>query len=98
MRHRERQGVEDRHPAVLALPEAFLYTNTDWVIAKGATFASSSQALVAASADDLRGRAYAISIEDLEKVDFALDLMLAEGWQAPKYIAEGLKWLAEQTS
>ena len=42
-------------------------------------------------ATKLRADAFNMSIE---KVDFALDLMLADGWNTPKYIAEGLDWLS----
>ena len=30
----------------------------------------------------------------LGKVDFALDLMAQTGWSTPKYIQDGLEWLA----
>ena len=39
----------------------------------------------------LRADAFNMAIE---KVDFALDLMIADGWNTPKYIAEGLDWLS----
>jgi hypothetical protein len=32
---------------------------------------------------------------DLPKVEFALDLLVTTGWQAPRYIREGLEWLAD---
>jgi putative ATP-dependent endonuclease of OLD family len=45
--------------------------------------------------DDIETKAFAIS-EHLSKhkTDFAFDVMLLGGWSVPRYIAEGLQWLA----
>jgi hypothetical protein len=87
----------DAQPCGRSFEEAFVYKNADWIMANGVQLVGSAGALTAASADELRARAYQIAIDDIEKVDFALDLMLADGWQTPTYIADGLAWLAEQS-
>jgi hypothetical protein len=78
--------------------EAFIYKNADWLFAIRASLEGSASALESTSAVDLRTRAYDITSKDFEKVDFALDLMLHSGWAVPKYIADGLVWLAGQTT
>ncbi|WUH92267.1 AAA family ATPase [Streptomyces sp. NBC_00433] len=47
------------------------------------------------TADDIEVRAYDIAqhLSD-HKTDFAFDVMLLEDWTVPRYIAEGLQWLA----
>ncbi|MEU1185800.1 ATP-dependent endonuclease [Streptomyces sp. NPDC005820] len=47
------------------------------------------------SADDIEAKAYDIAqhLSD-HKTDFAFDVMLLEDWAVPRYIAEGLQWLA----
>ncbi|MEU7413950.1 ATP-dependent endonuclease [Streptomyces sp. NPDC042638] len=47
------------------------------------------------TADDIEAKAYDIA-EQLSdhKTDFAFDVMLLEDWAVPRYIAEGLQWLA----
>ncbi|MFD7886458.1 ATP-dependent endonuclease [Streptomyces bauhiniae] len=46
-------------------------------------------------ADDIEAKAYDIAqrLSD-HKTDFAFDVMLLEDWAVPRYIAEGLQWLA----
>ncbi|WP_174546232.1 ATP-dependent nuclease [Nocardiopsis dassonvillei] len=45
--------------------------------------------------DEIESKAYDIAghLSD-HKTDFAFDIMLLKGWAVPRYIAEGLKWLA----
>ncbi len=83
-------------PCGRSFEEAFIYRNSEWLIATRGKLVGSGEAFEAASADDLSNRAYDISTKDVEKVDLALDLMLVSGWQTPKYIADGLTWLAGQ--
>jgi predicted ATP-dependent endonuclease of OLD family len=47
------------------------------------------------SAEDIEAKAYDIAqhLSD-HKTDFAFDVMLLEDWAVPRYIAEGLQWLA----
>lgn len=75
--------------------EAFIYANADWLTnnhahlpATGPEIAKSVETGVAADAWGLAAK--------LGKVDFALDLIAQPGWKAPKYIREGLEWLARE--
>jgi len=75
--------------------EAFVYTNTPWLIANHAMLSATSATVATSVANGLPADGYSLSSK-LGKVDFALDLMACPGWVAPKYIQEGLKWLAKQ--
>ncbi|MFF1321358.1 AAA family ATPase [Streptomyces chartreusis] len=47
------------------------------------------------TADDIEAKAYDIAQQLSDhKTDFAFDVMLLEDWSVPRYIAEGLQWLA----
>lgn len=72
--------------------EAFIYANADWLIANRASLFTTGSKLNKASAEELISAAYDL---DLSKVDFALDLLVSNGWQSPRYIREGLQWLAD---
>lgn len=78
-------------PCARTFEEAFIYCNADWLISCGAELPVTANAVAGSCATDLVRDAYDIRPP---KVDFALDLMVTEGWQTPRYIAEGLAWLA----
>lgn len=42
--------------------------------------------------DILKDNAYEI-VDNIEKTNFSLDLLLYKQWRIPKYIMEGLEWL-----
>jgi len=86
---------EDHLPCGRSFEEAFIYQNAEWLFANRAQFIGTPEILAAGSAADLREIAYELT---MNKVDFALDLMLADGWRTPKYIADGLAWLAERSA
>ncbi|MFD6534121.1 ATP-dependent endonuclease [Streptomyces sp. NPDC060184] len=45
--------------------------------------------------DEIEAKAYDIALQLADhKTDFAFDVMLLEDWVVPRYIAEGLQWLA----
>lgn len=46
---------------------------------------------------DIESKSYEIAERIDSKSDFAFDILLMEGWGTPKYIEEGLRWLASQT-
>jgi putative ATP-dependent endonuclease of the OLD family len=79
-------------PCARSFEEAFVYANVDWLIANGANLFTTGNKFKKPKADDLIAAAYEL---DLPKVDFALDLLVSNGWQAPRYIREGLEWLAD---
>ncbi|CAJ2863797.1 ATP-dependent OLD family endonuclease [Burkholderia pseudomallei] len=80
-------------PCARSFEEAFVYANAAWLLANktkllatGDRFMYSDEAAIIAGAYDI----------EPPKVDFALDLLANEGWATPKYINEGLEWLATQ--
>jgi len=71
--------------------EAFIYRNADWLLANRASLLATGDRFDKDSCEVLVNDAYEMQ---LPKADFALDLMLIDGWATPRYIAEGLEWLA----
>lgn len=82
-------------PCARSFEEAFIYANADWLLQEKAKLIGSGDCLEGDTAEALRNNAFGIVVP---KVDFALDLFVNPGWNTPKYIADGLKWLAEQKS
>lgn len=80
-------------PCARSFEEAFVYANAAWLLANKAKLLATGDTFTHADAAALTADAYAIS---LPKVDFALDLLANSGWATPKYIREGLEWLATQ--
>lgn len=80
-------------PCARSFEEAFVYANAAWLLANKANLLATGDTFTHADAAALTADAYAIS---LPKVDFALDLLANNGWATPKYIREGLEWLAKQ--
>ncbi|PVM91792.1 OLD family endonuclease [Caulobacter radicis] len=90
------QVAEAGHlPCARSFEESFIYANADWLLAEKAKLIGTGELLPGANADELRAQAFTTS---LPKVDFALDLLVHGGWSTPKYIADGLVWLAAQPS
>ena len=44
---------------------------------------------------EIREQSYDIAGKITSKSDFAFDILMLDGWKTPKYIEEGLKWLAQ---
>ncbi|WP_295531938.1 ATP-dependent endonuclease [uncultured Pseudacidovorax sp.] len=80
-------------PCARSFEESFVYANAAWLLANKAQLLATGNTFTHADAAALTADAYAIS---LPKVDFALDLLANSGWATPKYIREGLEWLAKQ--
>lgn len=80
-------------PCARSFEEAFVHANAAWLITNKAKLLATGGTFTHANAAALTADAYEIS---LPKVDFALDLLANEGWVTPKYIREGLEWLAKQ--
>jgi putative ATP-dependent endonuclease of OLD family len=90
------QVAEAGHlPCARSFEESFIYANADWLLAEKANLIGTGELLLGANADEMRAQAFATN---LPKVDFALDLLVHGGWSTPKYIADGLAWLAAQPS
>ena len=47
------------------------------------------------TAVEIREQSYDIAGKITSKSDFAFDILMLDGWKTPKYIEEGLKWLAQ---
>jgi predicted ATP-dependent endonuclease of OLD family len=82
-------------PCGRSFEEAFCYANSEWLFAHKDKLLGTAGLFDQASPSELENAAYEISFP---KVDFAIDLVLNEGWKTPQYIANGLKWLWEQRS
>ena len=77
--------------------EAFIYANLDWLKENHSKLQATGSHIKKGVDSKLANEAYDIS-GLLPKVDFALDLVTADGWAVPAYISGGLKWLAAQES
>jgi ATP-dependent OLD family endonuclease len=44
---------------------------------------------------EIREKSYNIAAKITSKSDFAFDILMLDGWKTPRYIEEGLKWLAK---
>jgi hypothetical protein len=80
-------------PCGRSFEEAFVYANADWLVANRGALLGTGDRLPDGDAAALKVAAFDL---ELPKVDFALDLILNSGWATPKYIADGLGWLARQ--
>lgn len=80
-------------PCGRSFEEAFAYANAEWLAQNRSSLMGTGHRIPAGDAAALIAAAYDL---DLPKVDFALDLILNPGWATPKYIADGLGWLAAQ--
>lgn len=47
------------------------------------------------TAAEIRAQSYDIARKVTSKSDFAFDILMLDNWKTPKYIEEGLKWLAQ---
>lgn len=74
--------------------EAFIYANADWLTANHAQLPATGPDIAKGTGTGLAAGAWDLAAK-LGKVDFALDLIGKPGWKAPKYIREGLEWLAK---
>lgn len=83
---------DNKLPCARTFEEAFIYRNAVWLIANAALLTATGAKFIKISETALIGKAYGLK---MTKVDFALDLLVADGWVTPRYIAEGLDWLAE---
>ena len=72
--------------------EAFVYANLEWIQENIDVFSTSKATIEKAVTAGLADEAYELG-RKVGKVDFALDLMTADGWRVPEYIQEGLMWL-----
>lgn len=73
--------------------EAFIYANIAWLTANHANMEATGGSIGRSVASGLPADGWSLSGK-LGKVDFALDLLANPGWNTPKYIQDGLVWLA----
>jgi predicted ATP-dependent endonuclease of OLD family len=79
-------------PCGRSFEEAFVYRNAEWLLAHRNELKAEGYLFNQKSPQALIAGAYELKVN---KVGFALDLLLAEGWETPHYIAQGLEWLAD---
>jgi hypothetical protein len=89
--------VEEDGNCGRSFEEAFVYANIDWLKGHHTKLLASSKLFGEVVSKDLVAGAYDLCTR-LPKVDFALDLVAQSGWAVPKYISDGLEWLAQQGS
>ena len=89
------QFPETDTPCGRSFEEAFIYANHKWLSANYNELDASAGTLQNGVSGDLIAKAYDVASR-LTKVDFAIDLATADGWQAPQYILDGLRWLGRQ--
>jgi putative ATP-dependent endonuclease of the OLD family len=82
-------------PCARSFEEAFCYANADWLLDNKEKLRGTADLFTQTDAGALKEGAYDIAFP---KVDFAIDLILNDGWKTPKYIADGLVWLARQVA
>jgi putative ATP-dependent endonuclease of OLD family len=82
-------------PCARSFEEAFCYANAAWLLANKKKLRGTVDLFTQADAGALEDAAHDIVFP---KVDFAMDLILNDGWKTPKYIADGLVWLARQVA
>ncbi|KZD12388.1 ATP-dependent nuclease [Oceanibaculum pacificum] len=75
--------------------EAFIYANVPWLTTEHTKLNATADVIAKSIAIGLPTDGFNLSGK-LGKVDFALDLMAQPSWATPKYIREGLEWLATQ--
>lgn len=85
-------------PCGRSFEEAFIYCNAAWLLKNRKELMATGCRFGQSSAVDLAAAAFALSRGSVGKVDFALDLLLVDGWSVPLYIADGLRWLAQQNA
>ncbi|MGJ4917830.1 ATP-dependent nuclease [Bradyrhizobium oligotrophicum] len=89
--------VEENGSCGRSFEEAFVYANIDWLKSNHTKLLASGKLFDEAATKNLVTDAYELCAR-LPKVDFALDLVAQSGWSIPKYISDGLEWLAQQGS
>ena len=77
-------------PCGRSFEEAFIYRNAAWLVTHAKALRSGTVA-THLTADALMAAAFDLKVG---KVDFALDLLATSGWATPRYIEDGLAWLA----
>lgn len=80
-------------PCARSFEEAFVYANAAWLFANKSKLLATGDRFMHPDEAALIAGAYNI---EPPKIDFALDLLATEGWATPRYIQEGLEWLATQ--
>lgn len=75
--------------------EAFVYANADWLTENHAQLPATGSEIAKVTASGVAAGAWDLATK-LGKVDFALDLIGKPGWKTPKYIRDGLEWLAKE--
>lgn len=89
--------VEENGNCGRSFEEAFVYANVDWLKGNHNKLLASGKLFDEVVKVDLVAGAYDLCTR-LPKVDFALDLVSQSGWAVPRYISNGLEWLAQQGS
>ena len=77
--------------------EAFILANAEWFAERAEKLISTGARFAGLDAGRVREDSYGIAGKIGSKTDFAFDILMLDEWKPPRYIEEGLKWLAEQS-
>lgn len=90
---------EDSTAVGRSFEESFILANSDELAKQAPNLANASKFRRDKkhyhTAAAIRSNAYTIAGKITNKSDFAFDILLLDNWKTPKYIEEGLKWLAQ---
>lgn len=86
--------VEENGYCGRSFEEGFIYANIGWLEHNHTSLSATGGSVGTSVLVGLPEDAWNLS-QKLGKVDFALDLMSSPGWNTPKYIQDGLIWLAK---
>ena len=90
---------EDGTAVGRSFEESFILANSDELAKQAPNLANASKFRRDKkhyhTAAAIRSNAYTIAGKITNKSDFAFDILLLDNWKTPKYIEEGLKWLAQ---
>ena len=94
------QIPEDNGTAVgRSFEEAFILANAEELAKQASKLANASKFRRNGkgyyTAEEIQEQSYGIAEKITNKADFAFDILTLDGWKTPKYIEEGLRWLAK---
>lgn len=82
-------------PSGRSFEEAFIIANASIILNQKGTIKSglTNKLRKQKTAQDILMNSYEIAESVSKKADFALDILMLDGWIVPRYIREGLEWL-----
>lgn len=84
-----------QEPSGRSFEEAFIIANAPTILSQKGTIKSglTNKLREQKTVQDILTNSYEIAESVSKKADFALDILMLDGWIVPRYIREGLEWL-----